>query len=210
MKAYLDIHFGIDAMQHLMRVDKALSPYIEKYGRVNAKRDPDIFSVLAWAIISDGVSIESAVSIERRMTARIGGLTASHLIKADVALMRDAGLSLVKAETISAIARDVAAGRLNLSETNHLDDAGYVGFIGSIRGVGRGAAETVAIFGEGRLDVFMFGDAAYQRAVMQVHGYTSYSRERHERLRKLYSPYGTVASLYYLAIADELARGVER
>ncbi|MFA5006287.1 MAG: hypothetical protein WC509_02325 [Candidatus Izemoplasmatales bacterium] len=210
MKAYLDIHYGIDALQHLMLADKALSPYIEKYGRVNAKRDPDVFSVLVWAIVSDGLSIGNASAIEQRMTAKYGGLTVSDLIKADVDSMRELGLSLTKAETIAAIVRDVVSGRLDLVDTYHYDDEGYVGFFSSIKGVSHGAAETVAIFSEGRLDVFMFGDAAYQRAVMQVHGYTSYSKERHERLRRLYSPYGTVASLYYLAIADELARGVER
>jgi len=208
MSAYLDIHYGVEAMRHLMTVDRALAPTIEKYGRVGAKRDPDIFAALVSAIVGDGISAANALAIEKRMIALCGEISVSGILSSNAASLKEIGLPQTKATTLIDLAEAVSGGRLDLQDTYHFDDAGYVDFLAGIKGVSRTAAETVAIFGEGRLDVFMYGGAAYQKAIMQIHGYTSYSRERHDRLGKLYSPYGTVATLYYLAIADELARAV--
>jgi len=76
MHAYLDIHYGPEAMRHLILADKALAPYIEKYGRVSAKRDPDIFAVLVASIIADGVAATTAAGVESRMTSLCGDITA--------------------------------------------------------------------------------------------------------------------------------------
>lgn len=204
MHAYLDIHYGPEAMRHLIDADRALSPYIEKYGRVSAKRDPDVFAVLVSAIASDGVAADTAAAIESRLTALLGDLSVGGLLKADPVKLREAGLSQTKVATIKDLARMIVDGELDLSDTLRLDDEEYVAFLAGLKGVGRRAAEQTAIFGEGRLDVFAYGDPAFQRAVMKVHGYTSYSQERYERLKKLYSPYGTLATLYYYAIAETL------
>lgn len=210
MHAYLDIHFGPEAMRRLIGADKALAPYIEKYGRVNAKRDPDIFAVLVSAIISDGVSAATAANVESRMMAQCGDFSIANILKSDPVKMRETGLSQIKIATIRDIAQKISLKQLDLNDTLHYNDDEYVSFLAGIKGVGRHAAEATAIFGEGRLDVFVYGDPLVQKAVMKVHGYTSYSKERYENLKKQYSPYGTLATLYYYAIAEGLPQGVGR
>ncbi len=210
MHAYLDIHYGPEAMRHLILADKALAPYIEKFGRVSAKRDPDIFAVLVSSIIADGVAAATALGVERRLIAHCGAITAENILKADLGKLRETGLSQTKIATIRDIAQKIASKQLDLNDTLHFDDDEYVAFLAGIKGVGRHAAEATAIFGEGRLDVFVYADPLVQKAVMKVHGYTSYSLERHERLKKQYSPYGTLATLYYYAIAEGLPQGVGR
>jgi len=210
MHAYLDIHYGPEAMRHLINADRALAPYIEKYGRVSAKRDPDVFAVLVSAIASDGVAAATAASIESRMTALCGEFSVKNILKADPLKMRETGLSQAKIQTIRDLAQKITDKELDLADTLRLDDDEYVAFLAGIKGVGRHAAEATAIFGEGRLDVFVYGDPIVQKAVMKVHGYTSYSLERYERLKKQYSPYGTLATLYYYAIAEGLPQGIGR
>ncbi|HAQ56485.1 MAG TPA: hypothetical protein DCR44_03685 [Acholeplasmatales bacterium] len=210
MNAYLDIHYGPEAMRHLIHADRALAPYIEKYGRVSAKRDPDIFAALVSGIISDGITASSAALTESRMMALCGDFSVVNILKSDAVRMRETGLSQIKIATIRDLAENIAAKKLDLSDTLHLDDDEYVAFLAGLKGVSRHAAEMTAIFGEGRLDVFLYGDSVMQQSVMKVHGYTSYSQERYDRLKKLYSPYGTIASLYYFAIAEELPRGGKR
>jgi len=202
MAAYVDIHFGVEAMQHLIEADRALAPYIEKYGRVNAKRNPDVFAVLVSCIIGQMLSGKAAATIEGRVIAVCGDFTPANILRSDPVKLREAGLSAAKVDAILNAAKKVSAGELDLDDLQHLTDDEYVGKLSELKGVGRWTAEMVAIFAEGRLDVFSYGDLAIQKAVMKVHGYTSYSKERHERLKKLYSPYGTIASLYYYAIND--------
>jgi len=199
---YTEIMYGDDAMVHLMTRDRALVPYIEKFGRVSAKRNPDIFAVLVSCIIGQQLSGKAAATIEGRVLAVCGGFTPKKILAADEAKMREAGLSAMKWNAIRDAARRVAAGEVDLNDTHHLSDEEYVIKMMEFKGVGRWTAEMIAIFAEGRLDVFSFGDLAIQKAVMKVHGYQTYSKERYERLKKAYSPYGTIASLYYYAIND--------
>jgi len=133
-----------------------------------------------------------------------------NILKADLGKMRETGLSQIKIATIREIAQKIVSKKLDVNDTLRFDDDEYVAFLAGIKGVGRHAAEATAIFGEGRLDVFVYGDPIVQKAVMKVHGYTSYSLERYERLKKQYSPYGTLATLYYYAIAEGLPQGIGR
>ncbi len=199
---YTEIMYGDDAMVHLMTRDRALAPYIEKFGRVSAKRNPDIFAVLVSCIIGQQLSGKAATTIESRVLAVCGGFTPAKILAADAEKMRAAGLSAMKWNAIQNAARRVEAKEVDLNDMHHLSDEEYVLKLMEFKGVGRWTAEMIAIFAEGRLDVFSFGDLAIQKAVMKVHGYQSYSKERYERLKKAYSPYGTVASLYYYAINE--------
>ena len=61
----------------------------------------------------------------------------------------------------------------------------------------------IAEFTLGRLNIFSFDDVALQNGIKKAHGYKTLSKQRFERLRKKYSPFASVASLYYYAINDE-------
>jgi 3-methyladenine DNA glycosylase/8-oxoguanine DNA glycosylase len=207
MPAYVDIHYGIEAMEHLIASDSALAPYVEKYGRVSAERNPDAFAVLVSCIIRQKLSASAATTVEERVMAECGGFTPKRIMAADPARLREAGLPVGKIDAIRNVAQKTSTGKLDLNDLHHLTDDEYVDRLSSLKGVDRWAAAMTAIFSEGRLDVFLQDDPAVRQAVMRVHGYTSYSKERYERLKKTYSPYGTVASLYYFAISDAFGNG---
>lgn len=54
-----------------------------------------------------------------------------------------------------------------------------------------------------RPDVLSYNDLIIRRSLMKLHGLTEMTRADFERYRKLYSPYGSVASIYLWA-ADKL------
>ena len=74
--------------------------------------------------------------------------------------------------------------------------------IENIKGVGRWTAEMVVEFTLGRLNIFSYYDVALKNGIMKAHSYKSLSKNRFEILRKKYSPYCSVASLYYYALND--------
>ena len=44
---------------------------------------------------------------------------------------------------------------------------------------------------------------ALRNGIVKAHGFKTLSKKRFERLRKKYSPYASVASLYYYRLNDE-------
>ena len=57
------------------------------------------------------------------------------------------------------------------------------------------------LFSLQRPDILSWGDLAIQRGLRMLYRHKEMPRERFERCRRRYSPYGSVASLYLWAIA---------
>ncbi|MEF2676781.1 MAG: DNA repair protein, partial [Bilophila wadsworthia] len=62
-------------------------------------------------------------------------------------------------------------------------------------------AEMLMIFSLCRPDVLSWGDLGIRRGMALLYGDRELTRERFERRRKRYSPYGSVVSLYLWSIA---------
>ena len=74
----------------------------------------------------------------------------------------------------------------------------------SIRGIGEWTAEMIMLFVLDKENVFSWNDVALKRGIMKVHKeYKTLSRIRFEKLRKIYSPYYSYASLYFYAVNDD-------
>lgn len=63
-------------------------------------------------------------------------------------------------------------------------------------GVGIWTAEMLLIFSLCRPDVVSYGDLAIRRGLMNLYDLKELPKEKFNRYRKRYSPYGSVASLY--------------
>lgn len=71
-------------------------------------------------------------------------------------------------------------------------------------------AEMLLLFCLGRGDILSFGDLAIHRGMRMVYHHRKVTREMFERYRRRYSPYGSVASLYFWAIARGDVPGYEK
>ena len=70
-----------------------------------------------------------------------------------------------------------------------------------LRGVGTWTAEMLLIFTFGRHNILSFDDLGIRHGLMRLHSLEAISKKDFEKYRELYSPYGTVASLYLWRIA---------
>ena len=70
-----------------------------------------------------------------------------------------------------------------------------------MRGIGVWTAEMLLLFSLQRPDILSYDDLAIRRGLRMLYRHKEMPRERFERYRRRFSPYGSLASLYLWAIA---------
>jgi len=196
------IEYDEKALMHLKNVDPLLGYYIDKYGFITINRNPNVFETIVSSIISQQLSMKAAQTIEGRFVHLVGTIEPDKILVQSEESLRACGLSRPKIRYITELSQKVLAKAMNLDDLETLTDEELILRLVSLNGIGRWTAEMLAMFSLGRLDIFAYDDLALKKAVMKVQGYKTFSKLRYERLKKKYSPYGTVASLYYYAVND--------
>ena len=88
-----------------------------------------------------------------------------------------------------------------MAAINTMTDEEAIAALSSLKGIGVWTAEMILLFCLQRPDIFSFGDLAILRGIRMVYHHKDIPRERFERYRKRFSPYCSVASLYFWAVA---------
>ena len=202
-------------MRFALGVDDDLRPFYDRFrsdpliGRsVRARphlrviRRPDPFEALAWAICEQLIEIERATAIQRRIVARLGrrcattGLrdlpTPATLAGTAPALLQAMDLSAGRAIALRRAAREVAAGRADLSAPDH--ERAWRR-LRAIPGIGSWTIEMLALYGQGRYDQLPAGDLGYLRAVGRIVTGNPRARVTEEEVRAFFSPYEGWAGL---------------
>src|SRR5690606_5284514 len=130
-----------------------------------------------------------------------GQMNAETLLSVGAENLQRCGTSMRKVHYILGVAEAVQAGKLDLPAIAAMDDAQVIRTLTSLKGIGIWTAEMLMIFSLGRPDVLSWGDLAIQRGMMRLYNHKQLPRERFERYRRRYSPYGSTASLYLWALA---------
>ena len=71
----------------------------------------------------------------------------------------------------------------------------------ALDGIGVWTAEMLMIFSLQRKDVLSFGDLGIQTGMRMVHHHRRIPRALFEKYRRRYSPYNSIASLYFWEVA---------
>ena len=207
--------WGIERMRTALGIDLDLRPFYERFRfdpligaavranpglRVAGRPDP--FEALVWAVCEQLIEYERAAAIQRRLVARLGrrcavtGLTdspaAAVLAAQAPALLASFDLTETRALALVRISREVAAGRVDLTDPDH--ERGWRR-LRQIRGVGSWTLETLALTGQGRLDQLPAGDLAYLKLVGRLLSPDPRSRATEEEVRELFTPYAPWAGL---------------
>jgi len=183
--------------------DKKLGRAIERIGRIERHAQPDLFKALVESIIAQQISGKAANTINRRFAELCGEITPANIAQHTDADIQQCGMSHRKAGYVKAAAQAVLTGTLDLAELSKLDDEAAIAKLVQLPGVGVWTAEMLLIFSLQRPNVFSFGDLAIKRGLCKLHGHKEMPRERFERYRKRYSPFGSIASIYLWHIAGE-------
>jgi DNA-3-methyladenine glycosylase II len=206
---------GIARMRFALGVDDELRPFHERFrhdpliGRavrahphLRIRRRPAPFEALAWAVTEQRIEYARAAAIQRRIVRAVGpscprtglrdvpapdtlaGVAPARLCAWDLAEAR--ALALVRAS------RAVAARRIDLGA-----DAPERGWrrLRAISGIGRWTVETLALHGQGRLDVLPAGDLGYLEWVGRLLTGRPGAVAAEEEVRRVFAPYEGWAGL---------------
>jgi len=176
-----DARTAIARMRFALGVDDDLRPFYDRYRDdpligpslrrapwLRIRRRPVAFEALAWAVCEQLIEARVAVGIEARIVRALGprdpasGLrdvpSAAVLAGCAPARLESFGLAGRRAIALVRVAREVAAGRIDLDDPDH--ERAWRRLL-AIPTIGRWTVEMLATQGQGRYDVVPAGDLGY-------------------------------------------------
>jgi 3-methyladenine DNA glycosylase/8-oxoguanine DNA glycosylase len=214
---------GIDRMRFALGLDDDLRVFYERFRSdpligpsvrarpwLRARRRPEPFEALTWAVTEQLIDYPRAAAIQRAMVRALGrrcphtGLSdapsAQRVAGTAPALLESMDLKGSRAIALIRAAREVARGRVDLRDPDH--ERGW-GRLRAIPGIGSWTQEMLAVAGQGRYDQLPAGDLGYLKLV----GYLRSGGDPRERateaeVREHFAPYegwAALAGLHALA-----------
>ena len=194
MPAYFQ--YGDDAVEYLRAKDKKLARAIDEFGHIDREMDGSVFESVVKSIIGQQISTAAAKTVIARMKDALGSISAEALSGVSVEELQAFGTTFRKAEYIRGFVDSVVDGEFDLNALDAMDDDEAIAYLSSIKGIGRWTAEMILLFSMNRMDIFAFDDLGIQRGLRAIYHHKEIDRDRFERYRRRFSPYGSVASLY--------------
>lgn len=192
------------ATAHLRQRDARLRRVIDTVGpfAMEIKNTPNLFAVLAEAIIYQQLSGKAAATIHGRVCALFPetqhGPSPEQILAASDESLRAAGLSRPKLLALRDLAQRTASGELpTLAAVRRLDDAEIIERLTRVRGIGRWTVEMLLMFRLGRADVLPCDDYGIRKGFQLVFRHPELPRRADlEKRGARWQPYRTVASWY--------------
>lgn len=200
-----------EATEYLVSKDKKLAEAIEAVGVVHRAKDGDVFESVVRAIVGQQISAAAAKTVNSRLSEKVGDtLTPSAVDSLSVEDLQSCGMTFRKAEYIKSFCGKIHTGEFDLDALEGMTDDEVIAALSSLKGIGRWTAEMIMIFSMNRMNVFAFDDVGIHRGIRMVYHHRKVTKEMFEKYRRRFSPYCTVASLYFWAISHMDVPGYDR
>jgi DNA-3-methyladenine glycosylase II len=168
-----------EAREFLRRVDPVLARLIDARPdfRPRAWMDElpplDAFGTLVFQVAGQQLSVASTRAIVSHLQERFGGRMPSpaELLAVDPQVLRDAGFSARKGQTLRALAERFVDGRLSDKALAHMTDEEVEATLTEVPGIGLWSARGFLLVALDRPDVFLSGDLALRRAIQRAYGF---------------------------------------
>lgn len=194
--------YGEKEISFLKAKDKRLGEVIEKVGPIERNVIPDLFSALVHSIVGQQISTKAHSTIWHRMTNELGyPLSPTQIAGLEKETLQRFGITFKKAEYIKEAAKKVVNGDLDIEKLKSLQDNEVCKELVKLDGIGIWTAEMLLIFSMQRPNILSFGDLAILRGMRKVYHHRQISKKLFEKYKKRLSPYASVASLYFWAVA---------
>lgn len=200
--------YGETEIAYLKAHDKKLGTAIDTIGPIERVTDRDLFSSVIHHIIGQQISSAAHATIWRRLQEAVGHPTAESLLALGRERLQALGMTFKKAEYILDFCQQVHSGAFDIDAVEAMTDEEAIEALSALKGIGVWTAEMILTFCLMRPDVVSYGDLAIQRGMRMLYHHRKIDREKFNRYRRRYSPYGTVASLYLWAIAGGALEGL--
>ena len=198
-----------EACKHLSRRDRVMKKLIPQFGEARLQSRGDAFTTLARSIVGQQISVKAAQSVWDKLVLQLGtpstrvepaavqGKLASEL--------REAGLSLRKAEYLLDLARHFGSGHVHVRQWQEMPDEAIVEELVAIRGIGRWTAEMFLIFHLMRPNVLPLDDLGLIKGISQSYfSGEPVSRAEAREVGDAWAPYRSVATWYIWRSLDPL------
>ncbi len=193
--------YGETELNYLRQKDKRLAEVIDRIGPVYRTVDTDLFSAVVHHIVGQQISTKAQATIWQRMCDILGTVNAQTVLGAGVERLQALGMTFKKAEYITDFARKVQDGSFDIEAVRSMPDDEAIAVLSSLQGIGVWTAEMILLFCMQRPNVLSYGDLAIQRGMRMVYHHRKIDRKLFEKYRRRLSPYCSVASLYFWAVA---------
>ena len=184
--------YGETEIAYLKQVDKRMAEVIDRIGKVERRVIPDLFAALVHSIVGQQISTKAHETIWRRMENALGQVTPEAIDRLSVEELQGFGITFKKAAYIRNATQQVLDGTLDIQSLYMMNDNEVCTRLSELDGIGVWSAEMLMLFSMQRPDILSFGDLAIQRG-----------------LRRRFSPYNSVASLYLWAVAGGAIEGMK-
>ncbi len=189
------IQYTNEQVSDLKTKDKTMCDLIEKVGVIQRELSPDIFDALIRSIVGQQISRKAAFTVYNRLTDRVG-ITPENIANAKVLTIKECGMSMKKAEIIQEIAFATITGAIKINDYENMTDEEIIKDLTKLRGVGVWTAEMLLMFSLNRLDILSYNDLIIKKSICRLYGLEKLSKKDYDYYKNLYSPYGSIASLY--------------
>lgn len=193
--------YGEKEIAYLKQKDKRLAEVIDRIGMVEREVDSDLFSSVVHHIVGQQISTKAQATIWQRMREALGAVNADTILAAGPDRLQSFGISYKKAGYITDFAVKVQNGAFDLEGIWEKPDEEVIAELSSLKGVGVWTAEMILLFCMQRPDVFSYGDLAVLRGIRMVYHHRKIDRRLFEKYRRRFSPYCSVASLYFWEVS---------
>ncbi len=183
----------------LAQRDARLGKYISSLGYIRRDIFDDVFEGICYNIINQQLSMKACNTLWNKLNDTLGTITPQSCDNAE--LLKNIGLSRSKAECIAEISRKYSTGELSDTLLHALTDEEVIRTLTKIKGIGPWTAEMTLIFCLQREDILSLSDYGIRKGLSLLHGIDINDKKTMNDLKKLYSPYGTIASFYLWEIA---------
>lgn len=204
----MNFEYGEKETDYLKSRDKRLGEVIDRIGHIEREVAPDLFYAIVRNIVAQQISGRAAETVIARIEAALGGITAATIAAADAATLQRCGTSMRKAEYIKDFAAKVTTGEFDIAAIAGMPDAEVIAALSSLRGIGVWTAEMLLLFTMQRPDILSFGDLGIHRGMRMVYRHRKITKALFEKYRRRLSPCGSVASLYFWAVAGGAIPGL--
>lgn len=193
--------YGETETNYLRQRDKHLGDVIDRVGHIKRPVDADLFLSVVHHIIGQQISTKAQATIWKRMQDGLGKVDVSHILSADLSKLQSFGMTYRKAQYITDFAQKVNDGEFDLEAIWNKTDEEAIHELDKLKGIGVWTAEMILLFCMQRPNVFSFDDLAIQRGLRMVYHHRKIDRKLFEKYRRRFSPYCSVASLYFWAVS---------
>lgn len=195
-------NYGKKELDYLRLRDPKLGELFDEFGIVRREEMKNPFEALICSIVGQQISAKAQESAIKKIKALIGRISPANIINCELAKLRACGLSERKALAIVDAAKLFANLKLSKKRLLEMQAPQIEKILTSIKGVGPWTAEMLMIFALDKPDILSYADFGIRKALSLLHDIEKLDKKTFEKFRLLYSPYGSVASVYLWEFAN--------